>query len=92
MRFKLSDDSIFVLPGQLTFLHLATIHYGVREYMCVVDQRTNKVYIEEISVGTLEFIEDDSLAQGIRDFLDDKGVLDPRRVLNWRGAQSKLHR
>lgn len=55
--------------------------------MCVIDQRTGKVYIEEISGGSLEFIEDDPLAQGIRDFLDSEGVLDPRRVLNWKGAK-----
>jgi len=74
---RLIDTSRFFLKGtQNRFIHLATVHHGVREFMCFADKCTNKTYIEEITGGSLVFIEDDSLAQGIADFLTRKGVLE----------------
>ena len=42
--------------------------------MCFLDTRTLKVYIEEITGGHLEFIDDDSLAQALAKFLEEKKV------------------
>jgi hypothetical protein len=73
---KLVDTNRFYLPGtDERFLHMATIHHGVREFLCFQDVVTSTTYIEEITGGTLSFIEDDSLAQGLSDFLTLKGVL-----------------
>ncbi len=73
--FKLIDTNRYALPGTSNrFLHLATVHYGLKEYMCLADRQTNQVYIEEITGGRLSFISDDSLAQAIADFLAEKGI------------------
>lgn len=79
---KLINSNRFYLAGTSTrFLHLATVHNGVREFMCFVDRFSRQVYIEEITGGQLEFINDDSLAQGISDFLTDKNLLDMTKPL-----------
>lgn len=76
MNFKLTDTNRFALKGTNgRFVHLATIHRGVREFMCFADKTTAQIYIEEISGGQLVFIADDSLAQGLSDFLNEAGVL-----------------
>jgi hypothetical protein len=73
---KLIDTNRFFLAGTNNrFLHLATIQDGVREYMCFSDTETKKVYIEAITGGQLEFIEDDALAVALTDFLTDRGIL-----------------
>lgn len=74
---KLIDSNRFYLPGtHERFLHLASVHHGVREFMCFMDVRTQKVYIEEVTGGHLEFVEDDSLVSDIHCFLIETGVLD----------------
>ena len=72
---KLLNTNRFILKGQTRFLHLASIEDGPREFMCFADKETQKVYIEEVSGGTLCFITDDGLAQELNDFLVFKGVL-----------------
>lgn len=73
---KLADSNRFYLNGTgERFLHLATVHEQLREYMCFMDLFTQKVYIEEITGGSLQFIEDESLAEELHAFLVDKGVL-----------------
>lgn len=77
MKFVLADTNRFHLKGtKKRFIHLATVHRALQEYMCFVDVWTGKTYIEKITGGQLEFIGDDSLARGLHDFLVDKGVLD----------------
>ena len=73
--FKLADTNRYHLPGQDRFLHLATVHQNMREFMCMIDTLTQQTYIEEISGGHLEVIKDDGLFQGIHDFLLDRGIL-----------------
>jgi len=76
VRFILKDTNRFFLAGtQNRFLHLATVQRNLREYMCFSDRQTNKTYIEEVTGGSLNFIKDDSLALGLQQFLEDKGVL-----------------
>ena len=57
-------------------MHLATVHDNFREFMCFIDKQTQKVYIEEISGGSLQFIEDDQLAHELAAFLTMHKVLD----------------
>lgn len=76
---KLIDTNRTYLPVQgasKRWLHLATVHDGVREFMCFADRVSNQIYIEEITGGHLSRIEDDSLAEALADYLRDKGILD----------------
>ena len=75
MRFILAQTNRFYLQGTNNrFVHMATIHYGVREFIFLMDILTSKTYIEEITGGSLIQIEDDELWQGLANFLEDKGV------------------
>jgi hypothetical protein len=47
--------------------------------MCFGDRRTGLTYIEEITGGSLQFISDEGLAQGLEKFLERCGVLDMRK-------------
>ena len=74
---RLISTNRYYLPGTANrFLHLATIQYGLREFMCFNDIQTQKTYIEEITGGHLSFIEDDSLAEALTNFLTEQKVLD----------------
>ena len=79
---KLLNTNRFYLAGtNKHFVHLATVTYNIREFMCFVDTISQKVYIEEISGGHLEFIEDDSLAQALASFLTEAKILDMTKRL-----------
>lgn len=75
---KLINTNRFYLQGTPA-LHLATVTKGVREYVCFA--LNGKIYIEEISGGHLEFIEDDQLAEDLHNFLTEKRVLDATKPL-----------
>lgn len=78
--FKLASKIRINLP-QKTFqggpwTHMATVKRGLREYVALLHQPTQKIYIEEISVtGQFYEIEDDSLWSALVNFLVAKGVL-----------------
>jgi len=75
-EFVLTNSNRFYLPGTRNqFLHLATIAHNFKTYMCFVDKKTEQTYIENISSGQLEFIEDDSLVQSIVNFLIEQGII-----------------
>lgn len=79
---KLVDSNRFYLPntrGQ--YLHLATVQRNLREYICFAHVKTQKIYIEEITGGSLQFINDDQLADALHSFLVDRGVLRMDRPL-----------
>ena len=62
MRIKIADKNRFPLPNtDGRFIHIATLHYGLREFIYFVDRSTQKTYIEEITGGTLKAIDDDNL-------------------------------
>lgn len=68
---KVVNSNRFYLKGtQSRFLHLATVENGSREFMCFQDLLTQNTYIEEITGGTLQFIQDDSLAFELAKFLE----------------------
>lgn len=69
MALRLINSERFFLPGtQNRFMHFGTAHSGVREFMCFIDTVDKKVYIEEITGGHLEFINDDKLAEELAAF------------------------
>jgi len=86
MRFKLTDTDQYPLQVENAperFWHLATIHYGAREFIFYADIFANsanitsppiKYYVEEITGGHLEVIRDNELWQALCDFLVDKGL------------------
>ena len=79
---KLINSNRFSLPGTSgAWLHLATVNEGVREFMCFAEVKTRKIYVEEITGGNLQFIEDDALAEGIHNFLTELGLLDMHKPL-----------
>ena len=56
--------------------HLATVKRGLREYVCILHEPTQKIYIEEISVtGHFYSIDDDSLWNELLQFLFSKGIV-----------------
>lgn len=62
MRIKIADKRPYALPGTNgRFWHLATIHYGIREFIYFIDKQNGITYIEEITGGTLNVINDDKL-------------------------------
>jgi len=75
MSIKLINSNIFDLPGAPGWVHLATLQNNLREYMCFRDTVSGKIYIEGITGGCLEFLEDDSLAKELYDYLVYKGIL-----------------
>jgi hypothetical protein len=83
MRFLLKDSNRFYLPGtRKRFLHLASVNYGLREYVCFADRLTIDIYIEEITGGcSPQLVEDDKLVEAIEEFLKGKGILDMNRPL-----------
>lgn len=81
---KLTDTNRYYLQTPATpkrWLHLATVHDSVREFICFADRLTNQIYIEEITGGHLEMIEDDKLAEGLHEFLVYHRVLNMNRPL-----------
>jgi hypothetical protein len=79
MKFILADTNRYYLPGQTRFLHVATVHYDVREFLCMIDSLTQKTYLEEVTGGHLETIDDDGLFSGLHEFLFNKGLLSMAR-------------
>jgi hypothetical protein len=90
MRFKLKDTNLFYLPGNAHMLHLATIEYSLREFIAMLDVTTQKLYIEEIVLqsvdfqkdvwANLKFINDDLLAADLAEFLREKKVIDMKKI------------
>ena len=97
MRFYIKNTDIFVMPGNSHLVHMATIGYGLREFIAMVgvagDAKGN-AYIEEAVLtsvdydkdvyANLKFIDDDNLANDLAKWVQDKGLLD----LKERGFES----
>ena len=78
--FKLASKNRVSLPqtvfGGGPWTHLATVNRGFREYVCLLHDPTQKIYIEEIfATGRIALIEDDSLWQELLQFLYSKGIV-----------------
>lgn len=74
---KLVNTNRFPLPGtNERFVHIATVTDSMREFVCMFDSHEKKLYVEEVTGGSLEYIDDDSLAQELADFLFHHKVTD----------------
>jgi len=89
MRFSIKNKNIFPMPGNGHLLHMATVGYGLREFIVMVGVQGDikgKAYIEEAVLTTvnysedvfanLKFIDDDNLANDLAEWVMDKGLLD----------------
>lgn len=77
--------------GNSHMMHIATIGMGLREFIVMMDRGTSKTYIEEVVLNSMsykddvtancKFIEDDSLAEDLANFVFDKKILDMERII-----------
>jgi len=83
--FKIKDSNLFPVPGNTHMIHLATISYGLREFIVMWFVARNTTYIEEIVLeskdwskdvfANCKFIKDDNLASDLAAFAKDRGIL-----------------
>jgi len=85
-KFELIDSQQFKLPADngIVATHLATLRWGLREFVFFVIDYTGKSYIEEVLLapsytnGKLTakygYVEDNELWQGLGNFLKEKGI------------------
>jgi hypothetical protein len=85
-KFELIDTRSFRLPNEdgVMATHLATILWGMREFVYFRVDSTGKTYIEEVIlkptvqdskiVAKYQLIEDDNLWQDLAGFLAEKGL------------------
>jgi len=75
MRFKILNKNKYPLPGTNgQWIHLASIQYGLREFIYFLNRGTQKTYIEEITGGKLEVIDDDNLWNDLAMTLKEAGL------------------
>ncbi len=74
---KITDSNRYFLPNTNgRFVHLATVQNSIKEYICFFDLQDRRCYIEDITTGNLEFIQDDELAKELSEFLFDNHITD----------------
>lgn len=78
--FTLASKTRINLPSHIfeggPWVHLATVNRSLREYVALLHEPTQKVYIEEIGpTGQFYQIEDDELWVDLINFLFSKGVV-----------------
>ena len=89
MRFYLKNTNIFSMPGNSHLVHMATIGYGLREFVAMIGvagSAKGNAYIEEVVLtsidydkdvyANLKFIDDDNLANDLAEWVQEKGLLD----------------
>lgn len=73
--FKILNRKQYSLAGTNDrFIHLATIAYGVQEFMFFLDRAIGQTHIEEITGGSLTKIDDDKLWAALGNFLQESGL------------------
>lgn len=95
MRFKVKDSNLFLVPGNPHMLHLATIGYGLREFIvmsCIQGPQSGRCYIEEVVLeskdfdkdvwANCKFIQDDNLAFDLAKFVEEQGLTDMKKRFN----------
>ena len=78
--FKLTSRARINLPIKTfqngPWTHLATVNRSLHEYVAILHEPTQKIYLEQISAtGQFYQIEDDKLWQDLLRFLVSKGIL-----------------
>lgn len=104
MRFSVKNTDIFPMPGASDYIHMASVSYGLREFVafvCVRGQRQGSCYIEEVVlvsnsttedvVANLKFIDDDNLAFDLSKFLEDRKLLDIKERMGELLDRGKMH-
>ena len=81
MRIRVLNSDVYVLKGtDDRFFHLATLTRGLHEYMVFFDDRDKKVFVEKITGGHLEYVDDESLWEELATFAQNKGLTDIART------------
>lgn len=90
IRFSLKNTDLFLLPGNPHMLHIATINYGLREFILMLHRPASKMYIEEVVLeskdfskdvwANMKFIEDDSLANDLAEYCNEQGLRDMGKI------------
>lgn len=90
MKFKLKDTNLFLLPGNSHMLHIASIEYGLREFVLMLDRKTSITYIEEVVLESNDLsnkvwanfkqIEDDNLWNDLAEFVSEKKLVDMKKI------------
>jgi hypothetical protein len=93
---KLINSDIFPMPQNPHILHLGSIQSGMHEYIlmkCIHGRHQGKVYIEEVVLNSvnysedvfanLKYISDDNVAKDLAAFVQEKGLLNPMRELEY---------
>jgi len=76
---KIINSNRFHLPNtDKKYLHLATVTDRMREYICFLEMSTNKMFIEEITTGQLEYVFDESIVEEIATLLHEAHLTDLR--------------
>lgn len=76
MSISIDDDKVYPLPNTNgRFIHLATLKKGVRLFIVFVDESTLSLYIEEITTGQLQVINNDELFMSLHKFAGEQGLL-----------------
>lgn len=103
MRFLVKNSNLFKVPGNAHMLHLATIGYGLREFIvmaCIKGPHSGKCYIEEVVLesrdfskdvwANCKFIADDNLAYDLAKFADEQGLTDLKKRYNELGDTGRM--
>lgn len=91
-RMKIKNSDIFPVPNNAHMMHLGTISMGLREFIVIVNTKTQKCYIEEVVLTTVDFtkdifanckfIADDHLAEDLARFAESQGLLNIAERMN----------
>lgn len=77
---RILDGNRYYLPGtNKRFMHIATVTHMSREYMFFRDEQTLSAYLEEITGGKLDRIDDIDTWNDIMIYLCQNGYTDERK-------------
>lgn len=91
-RFRVLNTELEIIPGNPHMLHVATIGWGLRMFIVMLDiwNSRRRIYIEELVTesfdftkdiwGHFRFIDDDQLAWDLAKFSEEKGFLDMKKL------------
>jgi hypothetical protein len=75
-KFELVDDKKYALQGTKgRFIHMATVRGGLREFVLLQDQALGDIYLNEITAGGVDVIEDDELFKAVYAFLLEHDIV-----------------
>lgn len=79
MSIQVLNSERFFLKGTgKSYVHVATLGKGLKEYMVLLDTRVGTTYIEEITGGSLKAIEEDEEWNELVQFAKEHSMMTPR--------------